>query len=154
MFLADSGRSTDCRQSSAPVLRPFLKATAPGAPPRWRDPWLSHPRRFPHPLPTPAHVSRRQPPCKYGWKPSASCDTLFLVSTLTIQLDDELALLVKEAAQVAHQPLEAWLRENLCEAAARTVNRTKTAPRRLSPLHPDAMQPAADFNAPLAEFAS
>jgi hypothetical protein len=76
------------------------------------------------------------------------------MSTLTIHLDDDAARLVREAAQMADQPLEFWLREKVCEAAAHTVNGAKSAVRRVSPLHPGAMQPAPDFNAPLEEFAS
>ena len=76
------------------------------------------------------------------------------MSTLTIQLDDAAARLVREAAQMADQPLEFWLREKVCQAAARAVNGEKPAVRRVSPLHPGAMQPAPDFNAPLEEFAS
>jgi hypothetical protein len=75
------------------------------------------------------------------------------VSTLTIQLDDDAARLVREAAQRADQPLEFWLREKVCQAAAGTVEGAKAAVRRVSPLHPGAMQPAPDFNAPLEEFA-
>jgi hypothetical protein len=44
------------------------------------------------------------------------------MSTLTIQLDDAAARLVREAAQMADQPLEFWLREKVCQAAARAVN--------------------------------
>ncbi len=73
--------------------------------------------------------------------------------TLTIQLDDDAARLVAEAAQVTNQSLENWLRESICEIAARTVNGAKSAVRRVSPLHPGAMQPTPDFNAPLEEFA-
>jgi hypothetical protein len=54
---------------------------------------------------------------------------------------------------MADQPLESWLREKVCQAAARTVNGTKSGVRRVSPLHPGAMQPALDFNTPLEEFA-
>jgi hypothetical protein len=75
------------------------------------------------------------------------------MSTLTIQLDDDAAHLVREAAQAAHQPLEIWLREKVCQAAARTVNGAKSTVRRVSPLHPGVMQLAPDFNAPLEEFA-
>lgn len=75
------------------------------------------------------------------------------MSTLTIQLDDDAARLVREAAQMADQPLESWLREKVCQAAAHTVNGTKLAVHRVSPLHPGAMQAAPDFNAPLEEFA-
>lgn len=74
------------------------------------------------------------------------------MSTLTIQLDDDAARLVAEAAQVTNQPLENWLRESICQVAACTVNTAKSAVRRVSPLHPGAMQPAPDFNAPLEEF--
>jgi hypothetical protein len=75
------------------------------------------------------------------------------MSTLTIRLDDETARLVEKAAQAADQPLEDWLRENIYQAAAGAVNTGKAASRRISPLHPGAMQPAPDFNAPLEEFA-
>ena len=75
------------------------------------------------------------------------------MSTLTIKLDDDDARLVAKAAQVTNQPLEHWLRESICQAAARAVNRAETAHSRVSPLHPGAMQLAPDFNAPLAEFA-
>lgn len=78
------------------------------------------------------------------------------MSTFTIQLDDDAARLVVEAAQVTNQPLEHWLRENICDAAARAVSTAKSVSpvsRRLSPLHPGAMQPAPDFDAPLEEFA-
>ena len=74
------------------------------------------------------------------------------MSTLTIQLDDDAARLVREAAQMA-EPLESWLREKVCQAAAHTVNGANSAVRRVSSLHPGAMQPAPDFNAPLEEFA-
>ncbi len=75
------------------------------------------------------------------------------MSTLTIQLDDDAARLVAEAAQASKQPVESWLRESICQAAARAVNGAKSAIHRVSPLHPGAMQPAPDFNAPLEEFA-
>ncbi|MCP5519527.1 MAG: hypothetical protein H7A45_19980 [Verrucomicrobiales bacterium] len=75
------------------------------------------------------------------------------MSTLTIHLDDDAARLVQAAAQVVNQPLEHWLRENIRQMAERTVNDAKTTTRRVYPLHPGAMQPAQDFNAPLAEFA-
>ena len=75
------------------------------------------------------------------------------MNTLTIQLDEDAARMVREAAQMAEQPLESWLREKVSQAAARTVNGTKSAVRRVSPLHPGAMQPAPDFNTPLEEFA-
>jgi len=74
------------------------------------------------------------------------------MSTLTIQIDDEAARLVAEAAQVANQPLEHWLRESICQVAARTVNSAKSAYNRVSPLHPGAIQLAPDFNTPLEEF--
>jgi hypothetical protein len=75
------------------------------------------------------------------------------MSTLTIQLDDDAARMVQEAAQMADQPLDFWLREKVCQAAASMVNGAKAAGRRVSPLHPGVMQAAADFNAPLEEFA-
>ena len=74
------------------------------------------------------------------------------MSTLTIKLDDDDARLVEKAAQAAAQPLERWLRESICQAAAHAVNGTKPAQQRISPLHPGAMEPAPDFNAPLEEF--
>ncbi len=73
--------------------------------------------------------------------------------TVTIQLDDDAARLVAEAAQATNQPLENWLRESICRAAANTLNGAKSAKRRVAPLHPGAMQPTPDFNAPLEEFA-
>ena len=75
------------------------------------------------------------------------------MSTLTIQLDDDAVRLVAEAAQAVNQPLDEWLRRSVCEAAAQTVNHAKASTRRISPLHPGAMQTAPDFNAPLEEFA-
>jgi hypothetical protein len=68
-------------------------------------------------------------------------------------LDDAAARLVREAAQMADQPLEFWLREKVCQAAARAVNGGKPAVRRVSPLHPGVMQIASAFNAPLEDFA-
>ena len=75
------------------------------------------------------------------------------MSTLTIKLDDDTVRLVEQAAQVVNQPLEHWLRESICQAAARTMNSIHVAIRRISPLHPGAMQPTADFDVPLEEFA-
>jgi hypothetical protein len=75
------------------------------------------------------------------------------MSALTIQLDDEAARLVREAAQMSDQPLEFWLREKVCQAAARAVNGAKSGVRRISPLHPGVIQLAPDFNASLEEFA-
>jgi uncharacterized protein (DUF1778 family) len=75
------------------------------------------------------------------------------MSIVTIHLDDDAARLVAEAAQIVQQPLESWVHDSVCQAAARTVSSTKAAVRRIALLHPDAMQPAADFNAPLTEFA-
>ena len=75
------------------------------------------------------------------------------MSTLTIKLDDDAAHLVADAARAANQPLEQWLRENICQAAERTVSGEKARMHRTSPLHPGAMQPAPDFNTSLEEFA-
>ncbi|MBI2946678.1 MAG: hypothetical protein HYY23_03470 [Verrucomicrobia bacterium] len=75
------------------------------------------------------------------------------MSTLTLNLDDDDARLVAQAAQAANQPLEQWLRENICRAAERAVSHAETVATRVSPLHPGAMKPAPDFNAPLEEFA-
>ena len=75
------------------------------------------------------------------------------MSTLTIQLDDEAARMVAEAAQATNQPVEHWLRESICQAAARTVSTAKATTRSVSSLHPGAMLPSPDFNAPLEEFA-
>lgn len=74
------------------------------------------------------------------------------MSTLTFNLDDDAARLVRAAAQSVNQPLEHWLRESICQAAARTVCSGPAVPRRIAPLHPGAMQPTPDFNAPLEEF--
>lgn len=77
------------------------------------------------------------------------------MSTLTITVEDEAVRLVQEAARLAHQPLEHWLRDNIRQAALRSVegSRAGTPISRIAPLHPGAMQPAPDFNAPLEEFA-
>ena len=75
------------------------------------------------------------------------------MSTVTIQLDDDAARLVQAAARAMNQPLEHWLQETIRQMAERTVNGAKAAARRVSPLHPGAMQAAPDFNAPLEEFA-
>lgn len=75
------------------------------------------------------------------------------MSTLTIQLDEDAARLVREAARMVDQPVESWLREKVCQAAASIVNGAKQTVRRVSPLHPGAIQPAPDFNTPLEEFA-
>jgi hypothetical protein len=75
------------------------------------------------------------------------------MSTLTIQLDDDAARLVQQAAQLVAQPLEIWSQEKLCPAATGVLTNVKPAGRRVSPLHPDVMRPAPDFNAPLEEFA-
>ena len=74
------------------------------------------------------------------------------MSTVTINLDDDVARLAQAAAQAVNQPLEHWVRESICQMAERTVKNTKTVVRRVSPLHPGAMQAAPDFNAPLEEF--
>jgi hypothetical protein len=74
------------------------------------------------------------------------------MSTLTIKLDDDAARLVAEAARAVNQPLEDWLRESICQAAERTVQNSKPGVNRIYPLHPSAMQPTSDFNAPLEEF--
>ena len=74
------------------------------------------------------------------------------MSTLTINLDDEAARLARAAARVMNQPLDHWLRESICQMAERTVNSSKPATRRVSPIHPGAMQAAPDFNALLEEF--
>lgn len=74
------------------------------------------------------------------------------MSTLTIKLDDDAVRLVEKAAQAAAQPLEHWLRESICQAAALAIHGPKPITRRISPLHPGAMAPSADFNAPLEEF--
>jgi hypothetical protein len=81
--------------------------------------------------------------------------SLIGVSTLTITVEDDAARLVQEAARLAHQPLEHWLRDNIRQAALRSVEGAKVGPpvSRIAPLHPGAMQPTPDFNAPLEEFA-
>lgn len=90
---------------------------------------------------------------KMGWKTCSVKGNLARVSTLTIQLDDEAARQVAEAARAANQPLEHWLRASIQQVAAQTVGSAKAAVGRISPLHPGAMQTAPDFNAPLEEFA-
>lgn len=74
------------------------------------------------------------------------------MNSLTIDLDDDADRLVREAARAVNQPLGVWARDSLCRAAARAVEPAAPA-RRVSPLHPGAMQPSADFNAPMEEFA-
>ncbi|MBI5383790.1 MAG: hypothetical protein HZA90_03795 [Verrucomicrobia bacterium] len=51
--------------------------------------------------------------------------------------------------------MEHWLRDNIRQAALRSVAGAQAAPpaARVMPLHPGAMQAAPDFNAPLEEFA-
>ncbi len=75
------------------------------------------------------------------------------MSTLTIDLDDDATRLVQEAARAVNQPVRDWARNSICQAAARTVAVTARS-RRISPLHPGAIQPAADFNEPMDEFAA
>ncbi len=74
------------------------------------------------------------------------------MSTLTIDLDDDTARLVQEAARAADQSVAEWLRHKVCEAAA--FSRQPSTPQRISPLHPGAIQAAPDFNAPMEEFAA
>lgn len=74
------------------------------------------------------------------------------MSTLTIELDDADALLVQAAARAMNQPVREWVRASIQLAAARAAEPAAPAPR-VSPLHPGAIQPAPDFNAPLPEFA-
>jgi hypothetical protein len=76
------------------------------------------------------------------------------MSTLTIDLDDDAARLVQEAARAVDQSVTEWLRQKVCEAAAASVKRPAPTPGRISPLHPGAMQAAPDFNAPMEEFAA
>ena len=79
--------------------------------------------------------------------------SLGCMSTLTIDLDDGDAELVQAAARVVNQPLERWVRESICQVAKCTLQSTRTAVRRISPLHPGAMQPTPSFDEPLQEFA-
>ncbi len=74
------------------------------------------------------------------------------MSTLTIDLDEDTTRLVQEAARSVNQPVREWARNSICQAAACAVAVPAPA-RRISPLHPGAIQPAADFNGPLEEFA-
>ncbi len=74
------------------------------------------------------------------------------MSTLTIQLDDAAARLVEQAARAAAQPVEHWMRESICQAAAHALAAARPITRRISPLHPGAMDASPDFNAPLEEF--
>ncbi len=76
------------------------------------------------------------------------------MSTLTIAVEDDAVRMAQEAARLAHQPLEHWLRDNIRMAALRALSVTPAGGgQRVAPLHPGAMRPAADFNAPLDEFA-
>jgi hypothetical protein len=73
------------------------------------------------------------------------------MSTLTIDLDSETARLVEEAARVAKQPIQEWVRLSISQAAAREVRAAEPL-RRVAPLHPNAMVAADDFNNPLEQF--
>lgn len=75
------------------------------------------------------------------------------MSTLRIDLDDEAARLVQQAAAAQNRSIEDWLRENIQQAASRAVGNVQTTAQRVSPLHPGAMRPLPDFNEPLEEFA-
>jgi hypothetical protein len=76
------------------------------------------------------------------------------MSTLTIAMEDDAIRLAQEAARLSDQSLEHWLRDNIRLAALRVVTVPPAVDqKRIAPLHPGAMQPAADFNAPLDEFA-
>ena len=85
---------------------------------------------------------------------SARSRSFSRMSTLTITVEDEAVRLVQEAARLSHQPLETWLRDSIHQAALRSVAGAVagTPSPRIAPLHPGAMQPTADFNAPLEEF--
>ena len=90
-------------------------------------------------------------------KSAACCKTVSNVydcrmNTLTITLGEEAAQLVRKAAESVNQPVEDWVRESICKAAARAVNTQECGTRRIAPLHPDAMNPAHDFNASTEEF--
>lgn len=74
------------------------------------------------------------------------------MSKITIELDDAAARTVHEAAQAAQQPVENWVRENICQAARRAVGAGKNGRARTFPLHPGAMEIMPGFNAPLEEF--
>ena len=73
---------------------------------------------------------------------------------MIVELDDEAAEAIKVAAESAKKPLQQWLRESLCRAAAMALHDPSFTVARVSPLHPGAMQATADFNAPLEEFAA
>ena len=73
------------------------------------------------------------------------------MSTITIELDDEAARAVREAAQAAHKPVENWARETICQAASRAVGTGKNGAR-IFPLHPGAIAIMPGFNEPLEEF--
>jgi hypothetical protein len=74
------------------------------------------------------------------------------VSKLLLNLDEETARMAECAARQANQTLEQWLCANI-RAAALSMATTVPPVRRIAPLHPGAMRPSADFNAPLNEFA-
>jgi hypothetical protein len=65
-------------------------------------------------------------------------DNVARMNTLTIQLDEDAARMVEEASKASNQPLEQWLRENICQAATRTMNPATPSPSQaLTPLNPD-----------------
>jgi len=74
------------------------------------------------------------------------------MSKITIELNEEAAQTVFEAAQAAHQPVENWARETICQAAARAISAGKNGRPRVFPLHPGAMEIIPGFNDPLEEF--
>jgi len=74
------------------------------------------------------------------------------MSKITIELDDEAARTVREAAQAAQQPIESWVREKICQAAWRAVSAGKDGRARTFPLHPGAMEIMPGFDDPLEEF--
>jgi hypothetical protein len=55
------------------------------------------------------------------------------MSTLTIELDDEAARLVAKAAQAVKQPLEHWLRQSICPAAAHREQSQSCEPPHFAP---------------------
>jgi hypothetical protein len=74
------------------------------------------------------------------------------MSTLTIELDDSVNDLIQRAAAAANLPVEEWVRVSISRAAG--ASGAHQGSRRVSPLHPDMMRPAEDFNAPLEDFAN
>ena len=74
------------------------------------------------------------------------------MSKITIELNDEAAKTIQTAAQAAHQAVESWARETICQAASRAVGAAQNGRPRVFPLHPGAIEILPGFSEPLEEF--